>query len=234
MKVLLWDFDNTLGYRLGAWSGTVLEVLNNNVANHKQHLDTIRPFLQSGFPWHNHHIVRQANISPSQWWKELNPVLLRFFDSLEDANPQYSQFLVEQFKTTYLNSSQWRLFPKAIETVRECSNLGFRNVMLTNNVPEIETIFDSLGLSPYFDTIWNSAKLGVEKPNPKIFEVVIEHYGLENISYMIGDSVSADLEGSMFFGIPCILIGKVDSRATHSITEINQVLECLSTQADIK
>jgi len=101
--------------------------------------------------------------------------------------------------------------------------------MLTNNVPEIESIFDILGISPYFDTIWNSGKLGVEKPNPKIFEAVIDHYGLEDIKFMIGDSISADLEGSNHFGIACIIVGKSDSRAVYRVDELHKITDYLKS-----
>jgi putative hydrolase of the HAD superfamily len=50
MKYLLWDFDNTLAYRDGMCGNTIYELLNENGYNNLN-MDTIKPYLDSGFPW---------------------------------------------------------------------------------------------------------------------------------------------------------------------------------------
>lgn len=49
-QVLLWDFDGTLGQRLGRWSGTVLEVLNAEHPGHNYPRDQIAAVLSPGSP----------------------------------------------------------------------------------------------------------------------------------------------------------------------------------------
>jgi len=49
---ILWDFDETLAYRDGMWPIILLSLLNKNRIN-KIPIEKIRPYLQTGFSWHN-------------------------------------------------------------------------------------------------------------------------------------------------------------------------------------
>jgi putative hydrolase of the HAD superfamily len=48
---ILWDFDGALAYRDGMWSGTLFSVLKKNKINIL--LEDIKPYLTTGFTWHN-------------------------------------------------------------------------------------------------------------------------------------------------------------------------------------
>ena len=52
-KVILWDFDGTLGYREGGWTGAILQALDGYGDLSRHQREDIRPHLQSGFPWHD-------------------------------------------------------------------------------------------------------------------------------------------------------------------------------------
>ena len=53
-RLLIWDFDGTLGYRHGgAWSASMLEVLQRQLPGIGATADHFRPYLQTGFPWHH-------------------------------------------------------------------------------------------------------------------------------------------------------------------------------------
>jgi putative hydrolase of the HAD superfamily len=46
----LWDFDGTLAYRDGMWSGTLFSVLEKNKIDIS--LENLKPHLAAGFTWH--------------------------------------------------------------------------------------------------------------------------------------------------------------------------------------
>ena len=53
-RLLIWDFDGTLGYRHGgAWSAALLEVLRRQLPGIEATDNHFRPYLQTGFPWHH-------------------------------------------------------------------------------------------------------------------------------------------------------------------------------------
>lgn len=52
MRVLLWDFDGTLGERVGGWSGVLLAAVERIAPGLGLTPEQVRPHLQRGFPWH--------------------------------------------------------------------------------------------------------------------------------------------------------------------------------------
>ena len=54
-KYLIWDFDGTLGYREGAWTGAMVEVLRRHAPECDATADHLRPHMQNGFRWHEPH-----------------------------------------------------------------------------------------------------------------------------------------------------------------------------------
>jgi putative hydrolase of the HAD superfamily len=52
MTYLIWDFDGTLGYRAGGWTQACVEVLEGADDVPVVGRDDVRPYLQSGYPWH--------------------------------------------------------------------------------------------------------------------------------------------------------------------------------------
>lgn len=51
-RAILWDFDGTLAYREGLWSGCLAEVLQEREPDAGVTRDRVRPLLRDGFPWH--------------------------------------------------------------------------------------------------------------------------------------------------------------------------------------
>lgn len=52
-QLLIWDFDGTLAYRQGGWSGALIDVLDRHEHGHSFSTDQVRPHLRQGFPWHD-------------------------------------------------------------------------------------------------------------------------------------------------------------------------------------
>jgi len=61
------------------------------------------------------------------------------------------------------------------------------------------------GLNPYFSNVIISEDVGVNKPNPIIFEYALDKAkAFKEESIMIGDSLEADIYGALNFGIDAI------------------------------
>lgn len=67
-------------------------------------------------------------------------------------------------------------------------------VLVSNFYGNIECVLSDFGLSPYFRTIVESARVGVRKPDPRIFEIGAEALGLKpGETVVIGDSYKKDI-----------------------------------------
>lgn len=205
---LIWDFDGTLAHREGMWSGAVLEALEAEAPGHGVTAERIRPFLQSGFPWHEPEITRQANIHPDEWWKALDAVLLKAYCEGAGVDNERARHLCTKAREAYVNPARWVLFDDVLPCLITLSGKGWRHVILSNHVPELRQIIQALGIAPHFEAVFNSAETGVEKPNPRAFQNVLASLGETRTVWVIGDSLAADVNGAQAVGLRAVLVRK--------------------------
>ncbi|MEO5930542.1 MAG: HAD family hydrolase [Candidatus Kapaibacterium sp.] len=218
MNYLIWDFDGTLGYRAGMWSGTLLEILDGEMPGHGRTIDDIRPHLRSGFPWHNHHITNPPNRSPDEWWLALHDLFRNAFIALGVPPPDAPR-LAALVRPAYLDLNRWRLYDDTIPTLDALSALGWRHILLSNHVPELPEILQYLGLRRRFLSIFNSAVTGHEKPHPSAFRAVLDTIRPGATIWMIGDSMAADIRGAEAVGIPAIPVRGEEKGGIIAIVE---------------
>ncbi len=109
-------------------------------------------------------------------------------------------------RAAYLHPAAWRLFDDALPALHTLRSDGWRHVILSNHVPELSELIAALGLTPLIDRVFNSAETGFEKPHPGAFRTVLNAIGDTTEIWMVGDSVSADINGAKSVGLPSILV----------------------------
>jgi HAD superfamily hydrolase (TIGR01549 family) len=92
----------------------------------------------------------------------------------------------------------WRRpIPGMIELVRELRSQGVRVGILSNSEGHLAELVAELGWSRDFDSIADSGKLGIDKPQPGIFRHVCAELGVPCSALVhVGDSWQADVEGA--------------------------------------
>lgn len=92
-----------------------------------------------------------------------------------------------------------------IELVRELRAAKLPVAIISNSEGRLAELVDELGWSELFDLIVDSGKLGVDKPNAKIFDHACVALGVSPESLIhVGDSWAADIEGARAFGARAI------------------------------
>lgn len=79
-----------------------------------------------------------------------------------------------------------------------------RMYIVTNGVESVQRQrYGITGLSKYFDGIFISEAIGVNKPDPRYFEYVAAHIeGFDKATtIVVGDSLSSDIKGGVNFGL---------------------------------
>lgn len=115
--------------------------------------------------------------------------------------------LEKMFPEIYLEllPQQNRLFPDAYE-VLDYLKPKFGLHLITNGFEKVQRskLFHSC-LEPYFDVIVISELTGYKKPEPEIFQFALDHAkSTKQESVMIGDDLTADIEGALNFGMNAI------------------------------
>ncbi len=89
-----------------------------------------------------------------------------------------------------------------------------------------------LGFAPYFHTIITSEESGIEKPDPRIFQLALDRLGAQaSEAVMIGDHITSDIEGAHRAGIRTIYMsqftpdGPAPPCADHIVTRLEEVLD---------
>jgi FMN phosphatase YigB (HAD superfamily) len=101
---------------------------------------------------------------------------------------------------------------------------------VSNSDGRVEEALQAAGLRSFFDVVVDSALIGVEKPDPRIFQAALQRLGVapEEALY-VGDLYSVDILGARAAGMEAVLLGNpgdtmVDCRRAQSIEELVQQL----------
>ncbi len=106
-------------------------------------------------------------------------------------------------------SNLWsRPGPGATETLAELSARGYRMAVVSNADGRVRSLLEAAGVTPWLEFVVDSADVGVEKPDARIFHAATEKLGIPpaECAY-VGDIYEIDVEGARRAGLHPVLIG---------------------------
>lgn len=131
------------------------------------------------------------------------------------------------FKRSYIST-----FYSCTEDVLERLDKHYNVALISNTMSDQpRMLLEETGLNRHFDMIVCSRDLGIRKPNPKIFEYVLDRLCVEpEEAVHVGDSIEADMEGAVDSGITPVWIKNPEESpwagyAISSICELPGFLE---------
>lgn len=212
-RLILWDFDGTLGYRgrpgpsavRTGFSTCLIEILDEHRPGHGIDRRAFHPHLQSGFPWQAPDMTHLHLCEPDAWWTELNPVFVRALESVGIEAPVAAE-LALGVRARYADPSQWCLYEDVLPVLRELAQDGWTHAIVSNHVPELPAIASGLGLNDVVSQVYTSGVTGYEKPHPEMFSIAVRAAGSPEVVWMVGDNVVADYEGAEAVGINAVLV----------------------------
>lgn len=220
--LLIWDFDGTLAYRDGMWSGAMVEVLDLHEPGHGITRERVRPFLRKGFPWHDADASHRELSSPGEWWSKLEPLFASTYSALGIGAARAAR-LAAEVRCRYTDPAPWSVYSDVPSSLAQLREDGWTHVVLSNHIPELEMLMDALGLRENFRAIYSSAVIGYEKPNPRAFRHVLNAMGPDGPVWMIGDNPIADVAGAAAVGIPGILVRSDGEGAQISCADLTGI-----------
>ncbi len=231
-KMLIWDFDGTLAYRQGKWSGALVDVLDIAYPDHNFISDHFRPHIQRGFPWHHWERTNEPDLDPSLWWKRLTPIFKRAYMLAANYPETEATQLTQSVRECYLNQNRWKLFDDVVPVLSLFLKRGYRQVVLSNHVPELNQLLAVLGIASFFERVFNSAVTGIEKPNPAAFLSVKAAYPEVSHFTMIGDSATTDISGAEAVGIPAVLVRGAGGKAKRECFSLLELRDQMTVEAE--
>jgi putative hydrolase of the HAD superfamily len=94
------------------------------------------------------------------------------------------------------------------ESLTRLRAVGLRLGVVSNSDGRVEQALQAAGLREYFDAVIDSALIGIEKPDARIFQAALAALGVapEEALY-IGDLYEVDIVGARRAGIEAVLLG---------------------------
>jgi putative hydrolase of the HAD superfamily len=110
---------------------------------------------------------------------------------------------------------------RMIEYMRELKSRGQRLAICTNNVREWEARWRAmLPIDEIFDTVVDSAFVGMRKPDPEIYELTLERLDATPAETLFVDDVELNCEGARELGIRSVWFRETE----QAIAEIEDAL----------
>ena len=215
LRYIIWDFDGTLAFRSGMWSGTLIEILRREMPANTSTVGDIRPYMQFGFPWNRAELLHDPIRSADEWWDDMLPVFQNAFEQGAKLEASVAAGLARHVRSAYINPDSWQLFDDTLPCLHGLRSSGWHHVILSNHVPELPGLIQSLGLGPLIENVFNSAQTGFEKPHGNAFGAVLTTIEGATQVWMVGDNVSADIAGAHAAGLPSILVRSQHPAAVH-------------------
>jgi HAD superfamily hydrolase (TIGR01549 family) len=121
--------------------------------------------------------------------------------------------------------------PGTLETLRELRAAGLRLAVVSNADGRVDRFLSAAGLAEELEFILDSGTVGIEKPDPRIFELALDRLGLEphQVVY-VGDSWEIDVVGARRAGIRPIYLSETDREGATRIGGIRDLPAALGLE----
>ena len=143
-------------------------------------------------------------------------------------------YLAEHYQ--FYLAQQGQVFSGAMELLDSLIDRGYELYAATNGITTIQTgRLAQSGLAPYFNQVFISEQLQTQKPDALFYEKIGQQItGFdEEKTLMIGDSLTADIQGGNNAGIDTIwynphhLENKTQAQPTYEVHSYKDLLNCL-------
>ncbi len=165
------------------------------------------------------------------YWAEYLSLLMALIGAPETEHARLISLLADGFR----NIRTWSVvMPETPAYLASLKAEGYFLGVISNSVGTLEGQLRNVGMRDYFQAIFDSAIVGVEKPHPEIFQLALASAKVAaNEAVFVGDTNATDVGGAQLAGLHGVLIDRIGAypqaecpRIT-SLPELETVLEKL-------
>jgi putative hydrolase of the HAD superfamily len=142
------------------------------------------------------------------------------------VNRELAEALFEAFS----DPAAWRLFDDVRPVLDELAGWGITLGLVSNFEPWLDEILALQGIDDRFAAVAISGKLGVAKPDPRIFKAALDEAGANpGATVHVGDRPGDDVAGAIAAGVTPVLIDRFgrypDPGGVHRVEDLPGFLE---------
>lgn len=156
-----------------------------------------------GFTWHTPNEDFSELIGKKWWYFTVNKII---GDYLSLGVPEdTARKAAELVPFIIKEPNNYTLYDDTVLTLTKSIEYGNKNVILSNNYPDLIDVVNDIGLIQYFNDVIVSANIGYDKPRIELFDYAKSKYP-DNNYIMVGDSITADIQGGKIAGMTTVLV----------------------------
>lgn len=225
-KYCFWDYDGTLAYSgENLWSNTIYEAACE--FGYQGGFDLLYRKVNEGklFSW-DRKDQSYENRTGRIWWEDFEA---RLFILLKECamEKEGAEKACRSIRERILDPQNYHLYEDTEAILKIAVQKGYRNIVVSNNYPELKDVMEKLGIAKYFDEFVISGMVGYEKPRQEIFAIALKGKDAE-ACVMIGDNPAADVQGAALCGIKTVLVHKTGCTEAdycfETLREIERIL----------
>ncbi len=204
MKFLFWDFDGTLAFsRDNFWSNVIYDCAMK--AGYDRGFEILYKKVNEGrlFSWDFKDVSYEERVN-LLWWDDFEERLSGILKECK-MDEQSAKKAARSVRSCILDASNYSLYEDSDWILNKAKELGYTNIIVSNNYPELKEVMEQLGIAQYFEEFIISGQVGYEKPHRGIFELALKGKNPKDC-WMIGDNPIADIKGAKQFGLKTILV----------------------------
>ncbi len=116
--------------------------------------------------------------------------------------------LLDELWPAHRRRNFWSLVPEGLfEALGRARASGVRIAVISNSEGFLEEILVDRGMLDLFDLVVDSGVVGVEKPDPAIFQIALDRMGIDaSRALHLGDTYATDVVGARAAGIRVALV----------------------------
>ena len=165
----------------------------------------------------------------ARFWKS---VYARMLDELDVVPPDG---LADTLYETFTDQRNYAMFDDVAPTLDALDAAGIRLGIVSNFEAWLEQLLGSLGVRDRFDVVVISGTEGIEKPDPRIFDLALDrlHIAATEAAY-VGDSPEFDMAPARALGMTPILIDRRERFPGSDevrITDLRQLVDLVAVVA---
>jgi HAD superfamily hydrolase (TIGR01509 family) len=164
------------------------------------------------------------------YWGAYLQALVERIRAPESEHGRLMKRVAEGFQDITLWS---RVLPETHPYLEKLRAEGYFLGVISNSIGTMEEQLARLDLARHFETVIDSAIVGVEKPHPEIFKIALDRAGAKpQETIFVGDTHATDIGGAQLAGLHGVLMDRVGAYPTAACPRINSLPELDSVLAN--
>ena len=233
-KAIFLDWDDTIG----DWSTAEHKALQDIYATYRldrlyptfeDYVNAYRPYNLKLWGMYGRGEVTKERLHLQRF---LRPLLVNDANDANEETVNLAHEIGAEFLR--LTNKYFSVLPGAADVVKALAK-NYPLTIISNGFKEVQYYkFEHSGLASYFTHTIISEEVGINKPQPGIFEIALERNGITaDEAVMIGDSYSSDIAGAQAAGIDQIWVRNegakelTNERATYIVSNVSEILKIL-------